>query len=137
MNSYKIRKEGINRYIDSVEDIRTIEPDAIRWLKKEAAVRQCLNERSVALDLLVSYVADLRRISDQFTEFRMSYFDHEPECYDEQEVSDDERVLEKVIDILWQIREKTAHPIAIDQGCRFMTEAHENVVKAILGEGDE
>lgn len=103
-----------------------VEKEMIKIAQKKAA----------CFDALIVYLDDLRRIREQYTAFRMYYFDNDPAGYDEPEVSDDEYVLSSIIDILDRPR-NMQHPQLLKQGYRVGTPEYEAMMKEILGEGDE
>lgn len=133
---YKIKKEGFERSIDYRVNVSALEPDTSKWIEKEVTMRHLLNQRSMMLDVLVSYVDDLKRILDQYKEFRMYYWDNDPAGYDEPEVSDDEYVLSTIIDILDRPR-NMQHPQILARGYRIGTPEYEAMMKEILGEGGD
>lgn len=67
-----------------------VEKETIELAKKKAA---CFNA-------LIVYLDDLRRIREQYTAFRMYYFDDYPEGDDEPRMSKDEIILDSMINIM-------------------------------------
>lgn len=57
-------------------------------------------KKAVCFDALIVYLDDLRRIREQYTAFRMYYFDDYPEGDDEPRVSNDEIILDSLINIM-------------------------------------
>lgn len=133
---YRIKKDGFERSIDYHVTVSALEPDTSKWIEKETVMRHLLNQRSMMLDVLVSYVDELKRILEQYKEFRMYYFDNDPAGYDEPEVSDDEYVLSTIIDILDRPR-NMQHPQLLEHGYRVGTPEYEAMMKEILGENEE
>ena len=67
-----------------------VEKEMIKIAQKKAA----------CFDALIVYLDDLRRIREQYTAFRMYYFDDYPEGDEEPRVSKDEIILESMIRIM-------------------------------------
>ena len=67
-----------------------VEKEMIKIAQKKAA----------CFDALIVYLDDLRRIREQYTAFRMYYFDDYPEGDDEPRVSNDEIILDSLINIM-------------------------------------
>ena len=96
-------------------------------------MRNVLYKRSELLDVLTAYIPYLMRAREQFTEYRMHYWDNDPADYDEPEVSDDEWVLDTVIDVLKKARDIDANGrLAIPY--RIGTTGYEDMMREILGE---
>lgn len=67
-----------------------VEKEMIKIAQKKAA----------CFDALIVYLDDLRRIREQYTAFRMYYFDDYPEGDEEPRVSKDEIILDSMIRIM-------------------------------------
>lgn len=67
-----------------------VEKEMIKLAQKKAA----------CFDALIVYLDDLRRIREQYTAFRMYYFDDYPEGDEEPRVSKDEIILDSMIRIM-------------------------------------
>lgn len=67
-----------------------VEKEMIKLAQKKAA----------CFDALIVYLDDLRRIREQYTAFRMYYFDDHPEGDEEPRVSKDEIILDSMIRIM-------------------------------------
>lgn len=67
-----------------------VEKEMIKIAQKKAA----------CFDSLIAYLDDLRRIREQYTAFRMYYFDDYPEGDEEPRVSKDEIILDSMIRIM-------------------------------------
>lgn len=87
-SSLDFSDEAIKKMREQAE--KEIEGKAIELAKKKA---RCL-------DSLLRYLDDLRRIREQYTAFRMYYFDDYPEGDDEPRVSKDEIILDSLINIM-------------------------------------
>lgn len=57
-------------------------------------------KKAACFDALIVYLDDLRRIREQYTAFRMYYFDDYPEGDEEPRVSKDEIILDSMIRIM-------------------------------------
>lgn len=90
--SLKFDAESINEMQEQAK--KEAENDAIELAKKKA---QCLNS-------LLRLIDDLRRIREQYTEYRMYYWDNDPASYDEPEVSNDEKIMDAMIKIMESIK---------------------------------
>lgn len=96
-------------------------------------MRNVLYKRSDLLDVLTAYIPYLMRVRKQFTEYRMNFYGDSPADYDEPEVSDDECVLDTVIDVLKKARDIDANGrLAIPY--RIGTTGYEGMMREILGE---
>lgn len=87
-SSLDFSDEAIKKMREQAE--KEIEGKAIELAKKKA---RCL-------DSLLCYLDDLRRIREQYTAFRMYYFDDYPEGDEEPRVSKDEIILDSMIRIM-------------------------------------
>ena len=87
-SSLDFSDEAIKKMREQAE--KEIEGKAIELAKKKA---RCL-------DSLLRYLDDLRRIREQYTAFRMYYFDDYPEGDEEPRVSKDEIILDSMIRIM-------------------------------------
>lgn len=96
-------------------------------------MRNVLYKRSDLLDVLEAFIPYLMRVREQFTEYRMNFFDGAPAVFDEPEVSNDEYVLDTVIDVLKKARDIDANGrLAIPY--RIGTTGYEGMMREILGE---
>lgn len=68
------------------------------YAKKETI--ELAKKKAVCFDSLIVFLDDLRRIREQYTEYRMYYWDNDPASYDEPEVSNDEKVMDSLINIM-------------------------------------
>lgn len=127
---------GINFESIKIETDFTKELQELEKVYAEKETIELAKKKAACFDALIVYLDDLRRIREQYTAFRMYYFDNDPAGYDEPEVSDDEYVLSTIIDILDRPR-NMQHPQLLKQGYRVGTPEYEAMMKEILGKGDE
>lgn len=83
--------EAIKKMREQAE--KEIEGEAIKLAKKKA---RCL-------DSLLRYLNDFRRIRDQYTEYRMYYWNNDPSVYNEPKVSNNEKTMDRMIKIMESI----------------------------------
>lgn len=76
-----------------------IDPEAIKE-KMQDEVIELAKKKAACFDSLIVFLDDLRRIREQYTAFRMYYFDDYPEGDDEPRMSKDEIILDSLINIM-------------------------------------
>jgi len=69
------------------------------YVEKEM-IKLAAQKKAACFDALIVYLDDLRRIREQYTAFRMYYFDDYPEGDEEPRVSKDEIILDSMIRIM-------------------------------------
>ena len=97
-------------------------------------MRNVLYKRSELLDVLTAYIPYLMRAREQYTEYRRSFFYDDPVDYGEPEVSDDEYVLDTVIDVLKKAQDTKGYFEKLMIPYRIGTIGYEGMMREILGE---
>lgn len=100
-------------------------------------MRNVLYKRSDLLDVLEAFIPYLIRVREQYAEYRMNFYDDDPADYDEPEVSDEEYVLDTVIDVLRKARDMKRCRERLMIPYRIGTIGYEGMMREILGEEDE
>lgn len=91
---------GINFESIKIETDFTKELQELEKVYAEKETIELAKKKAACFDALIVYLDDLRRIREQYTEFRMYYFDDYPEGDDEPRVSKDEIILDSLINIM-------------------------------------
>lgn len=98
-----------------------VEKEMIKLAQKKAA----------CFDALIVYLDDLRRIREQYTAFRMYYFDDYPEGDEEPRVSKDEIILDSMIRIMAASNNSALHNQILGRGYRKDNPKFEEEMKRI------
>lgn len=123
-SSLDFSDEAIKKMREQAE--KEIEGKAIELAKKKA---RCF-------DSLLRYLDDLRRIREQYTAFRMYYFDDYPEGDEEPRVSKDEIILDSMIRIM-AASNSVLHNQILGRGYRKDNPKFEEEMKRIHKEIEE
>lgn len=91
---------GINFESIKIETDFTKELQELGKVYAEKETIELAKKKAACFDALIVYLDDLRRIREQYTAFRMYYFDDYPEGDDEPRVSKDEIILDSLINIM-------------------------------------
>lgn len=91
---------GINFESIKIETDFTKELQELEKVYAEKETIELAKKKAACFDALIVYLDDLRRIREQYTAFRMYYFDDYPEGDDEPRVSKDEIILDSLINIM-------------------------------------
>lgn len=124
-SSLDFSAEAIKKMQEKVE--KENEEKAIELAKKKAA----------CFDSLIVFLDDLRRIREQYTAFRMYYFDDYPEGDDEPRVSKDEVTLDSMIKIMESIKIMTRPRQILGRGYRKDNPKFEEQMNRIHKEAEE
>lgn len=101
----------------------------------EKVMSNVLNQRSMLLDVLTAYIPYLIQARKLYAEYRMNFFDDDPADYDEPEVSDEEYVLDSVIDVLRKARDMNWYGEKLMVPYRIGTKGYEGMMRKILEDG--
>ncbi len=113
----------------SAEAIKKMRERAQAIEKQE--VIELAKKKAACFDSLIAYLDDLRRIREQYTAFRMYYFDDYPEGDDEPRVSKDEIILGSMIKIMESIKIITRPRQILGRGYRKDNPKFEEEMKRI------
>ena len=91
---------GINFESIKIETDFTKELQELEKVYAEKETIELAKKKAACFDALIVYLDDLRRIREQYTAFRMYYFDDYPKGDDEPRVSKDEIILDSLINIM-------------------------------------
>lgn len=91
---------GINFESIKIETDFTKELQELEKVYAEKETIELAKKKAACFDALIVYLDDLRRIREQYTAFRVYYFDDYPEGDDEPRVSKDEIILDSLINIM-------------------------------------
>lgn len=91
---------GINFESIKIETDFTKELQELEKVYAEKETIELAKKKAACFDALIVYMDDLRRIREQYTAFRMYYFDDYPEGDDEPRMSKDEIILDSLINIM-------------------------------------
>lgn len=91
---------GINFESIKIETDFTKELQELEKVYAEKETIELAKKKAACFNALIVYLDDLRRIREQYTAFRMYYFDDYPEGDDEPRVSKDEIILDSLINIM-------------------------------------
>ena len=91
---------GINFESIKIETDFTKELQELEKVYAEKETIELAKKKAACFDALIVYLDDLRRIREQYTAFRMYYFDDYPEGDEEPRVSKDEIILDSLINIM-------------------------------------
>lgn len=99
-------------------------PEAIKKMREQAEKEaeseaiELAKKKERCLDSLLRYLNDLRRIRDQYTEYRMYYWNNDPSVYNEPKVSNDEKTMDRMIKTMESIKIITRSRQVLGRGYR-------------------